>query len=69
MFSQVTIVIVIASLFSSNAFNTVGNARTPTRALKMVVVDDNVPGQVAPTGVSASVTYFEPFEPTLLYFN
>ena len=60
MFSQVTIVIVIAALFSSNAFNAVGNARAATRALKMVVVDDSVPGQIPPTGVSASATYFEP---------
>lgn len=50
MFSQVVIIAMFATLFSSSAFHMARSTKASSRSLKMVVVDPDVPGQIAPTG-------------------
>lgn len=51
MFSQVIIIAMFATLFSSSAFHLARSTKASTRSMKMVVVDPDVPGQIAPTGL------------------
>ena len=50
MFSQVIIIAMFATLFSSSAFHMARSTKASARSMKMVVVDPDVPGQIAPTG-------------------
>lgn len=57
MFHQAVVVSVLVALLRSNAFQMSPRSRPSTRTMKMVVVDPDVPGQVAPTGNSRALPF------------